>query len=158
MVKWPILFWAVVSEKGKVIYNVNRDYHGWVEQHVRRRVYIELKLECTCNRLRDIHKARDNWMCSYCKGYFLSKLHEAPFPVPETYPCLDDGGPPCFFSSRRFKGLQDAKPSTWTAECWWRSACSELGTSCASTKCWSRRSSFQPHSHDIPPVSQTLSK
>lgn len=31
----------------KVTYFVNKDSQGWVQQIVRRRVYIELKLECT---------------------------------------------------------------------------------------------------------------
>ena len=57
-----------------VTYYVNRDSAGWVEQRVRRRVYIELKLECTRNRSRDGHKSRDDWLCVYCKGSFPSKL------------------------------------------------------------------------------------
>jgi hypothetical protein len=57
-----------------VTYYVNRDSAGWVEQRVRRRVYIELKLECTQNRSRDGQKARDDWLCVYCKGSFPSKL------------------------------------------------------------------------------------
>ena len=58
----------------EVTYYVNRDSAGWVEQRVRRRVYIELKLECTRNRCRDAQKARDDWLCVYCKGSFPSKL------------------------------------------------------------------------------------
>ena len=58
----------------EVIYYVNRDSAGWVEQRVRRRVYIELKLECTRNRSRDVQKARDDWLCVYCKASFPSKL------------------------------------------------------------------------------------
>jgi hypothetical protein len=61
-------------EGDEVIYYVNRDTSGWVQQHVRRRVYIELKLECTRNRTRNHNKARDDWLCVYCKGSFLSKL------------------------------------------------------------------------------------
>jgi hypothetical protein len=57
-----------------VKYFVNRDSQGWVEQTVRRRVYIELKLECTRNRSRDGQKARDDWLCVYCKSPFPSKL------------------------------------------------------------------------------------
>ena len=57
-----------------MIYYVNRDSAGWVEQHVRRRVYIKLKLECTRNRSRDVGKARDDWLCLYCRGSFPSKL------------------------------------------------------------------------------------
>ena len=53
---------------------MNRDSAGWVEQRVRRRVYIELKIECTRNRSRDVQKARDDWLCVYCKGSFPSKL------------------------------------------------------------------------------------
>ena len=58
----------------EVKYFVNRDSQGWVEQTVRRRVYIELKLECTRNRCRDGHKARDDWLCVYCRSPFTSKL------------------------------------------------------------------------------------
>ena len=58
----------------EVTYYVNRDSAGWVEQRVRRRVYIELKVECTKNRSRDMQKARDDWLCVYCKGSFPSKL------------------------------------------------------------------------------------
>ena len=58
----------------EVIYFVNRDSAWWVEQHVKRRVYIELKLECYSNRTRNVHKARDDWLCVYCRGSFLSKL------------------------------------------------------------------------------------
>lgn len=58
----------------EVKYFVNRDSQGWVEQTVRRRVYIELKLECTANRCRDGQKARDDWVCVYCKSQFPSKL------------------------------------------------------------------------------------
>ena len=58
----------------EVTYFVNRDSAGWVEQRVRRRVYIELKLECTRNRSRDNQKARDDWLCVYCQGSFPSKL------------------------------------------------------------------------------------
>ena len=58
----------------EVTYYVNRDSAGWVEQRVRRRVYIELKLECTRNRCKDAQKARDDWLCVYCKGSFPSKL------------------------------------------------------------------------------------
>ena len=61
-------------EADEVTYYVNRDSAGWVEQRVRRRVYIELKLECTRNRSRDTQKARDDWLCVYCKGSFPSKL------------------------------------------------------------------------------------
>ena len=62
------------SEDDQVLYYVNRDFPGWVQQRVRRRVYIELKLECTRNRVRDHHKARDSWLCLYCRGSFPSKL------------------------------------------------------------------------------------
>ena len=58
----------------EVVYYVNRDSAGWVEQRVRRRVYIELKLECTRNRSRDNQKARDDWLCVYCRASFPSKL------------------------------------------------------------------------------------
>ena len=58
----------------EVVYYVNRDSAGWVEQHVRRHVYIELKLECTRNRVRNEHRARDDWVCVYCRGSFPSKL------------------------------------------------------------------------------------
>ena len=58
----------------EVVYYVNRDSAGWVEQHVRRHVYIELKLECTRNRVRNEHRARDDWVCLYCRGSFPSKL------------------------------------------------------------------------------------
>ena len=44
----------------EVTYYVNKDSAGWVEQRVRRRVYIELKLECTRNRYGDTQKARDD--------------------------------------------------------------------------------------------------
>jgi hypothetical protein len=49
----------------EVVYYVNRDFSGWVEQRVKRRVYIELKMECTRNRKRDVQKARDDWVCLY---------------------------------------------------------------------------------------------
>ena len=65
---------APAPKRDEVTYYVNRDSVGWVEQHVRRRVYIELKLECTRNRSRDVEKARDVWLCVYCRGYFSSKL------------------------------------------------------------------------------------
>ena len=55
-------------------YYINRDFAGWVEQHVRRRVYIKLKLECTRNRSWDVGKARDDWLYLYCKRSFPSKL------------------------------------------------------------------------------------
>lgn len=58
----------------EVVYYVNRDSAGWVEQHVRCHVYIELKLECTRNRVRNEHRARDDWVCVYCRGSFPSKL------------------------------------------------------------------------------------
>ena len=62
------------SPRDEVVYYVNRDFCGWVEQRVRRRVYIELKLECTRNRKRDVQKARDDWLCLYCGASFPSKL------------------------------------------------------------------------------------
>ena len=62
------------TDDDQVVYFVNRDFAGWVQQRVRRRVYIELKLECTRNRSRDVQKARDDWLCLYCKGSFPSKL------------------------------------------------------------------------------------
>jgi hypothetical protein len=62
------------TEDDQVVYYVNRDFNGWVQQRVRRRVYIELKLECTRNRSRDVQKARDDWICLYCRGTFPSKL------------------------------------------------------------------------------------
>jgi hypothetical protein len=62
------------GSEDEVVYYVNRDFSGWVEQRVRRRVYIELKLECTRNRKRDVQKARDDWLCAYCKQSFTSKL------------------------------------------------------------------------------------
>ena len=65
---------APVSEDDEVTYYVNRDFAGWVEQRVRRRAYVELKLELTRNRSRDVQKARDDWLCLYCRGYFPSKL------------------------------------------------------------------------------------
>ena len=65
---------APVPEEDEVTYFVNRDSAGWVQQTVRRRVYIELKLECTRNRCRDGQKSRDSWLCVYCKSSFPSKL------------------------------------------------------------------------------------
>ena len=62
------------TEDDQVVYFVNRDFAGWVQQRVRRRVYIELKLESTRNRSRDVQKARDDWLCLYCRGSFPSKL------------------------------------------------------------------------------------
>lgn len=61
-------------EEDQVTYFVNRDSQGWVQQTVRRRVYIELKLECTRNRCRDAQKSRDDWLCVYCRSAFPSKL------------------------------------------------------------------------------------
>jgi hypothetical protein len=58
----------------EVTYYVNRDSAGWVEQRVKRRVYIELKVECTRHRSRDNQKAHDDWLCVFCKAYFPSKL------------------------------------------------------------------------------------
>jgi hypothetical protein len=58
---------AAMSEE-EVIYYINIDSAGWVEQHVRRHVYIELKLDCTRNR------SRDDWLCLYCAEIFSSKL------------------------------------------------------------------------------------
>ena len=58
----------------EVVYYVNRDSAGWVEQHVRRHVYLELKVECTRNRIRNEHRARDDWVCLYCRCSFPSKL------------------------------------------------------------------------------------
>ena len=65
---------APMQENDEVVYYVNMDSAGWVEQHVRRHVYIELKLECTRNRIQNVHKARDDWLCLYCRGSFPSKL------------------------------------------------------------------------------------
>ena len=65
---------APLPDDDAVTYYVNRDSAGWVEQRVTRRVYIELKLECTRNRSRDGQKARDDWLCVYCRGSFPSKL------------------------------------------------------------------------------------
>ena len=65
---------APIPEEDEVTYFVNRDSAGWVQQTVRRRVYIELKLECTCNRCRDGQKSRDSWLCVYCRSSFPSKL------------------------------------------------------------------------------------
>jgi hypothetical protein len=65
---------APVPEEDEVTYFVNRDSAGWVQQTVRRRVYIELKLECTRNRCRDAQKSRDSWLCVYCRFSFPSKL------------------------------------------------------------------------------------
>ena len=65
---------AAMAEDDEVVYYVNRDSAGWVEQHVRRHVYLELKLESTRNRTRNEHRARDDWVCLYCKGTFPSKL------------------------------------------------------------------------------------
>ena len=62
------------NEGDEVFYYVNIDFAGWVEQRVRRRVYIELKLECTRNRSRDVQKTLDDWICCYCKAFFPSKL------------------------------------------------------------------------------------
>ena len=65
---------ATMAAGDEVVYYVNRDSQGWVEQYVRRHVYIELKLECTRNRSRHADKAMDDWMCLYCRGAFPSKL------------------------------------------------------------------------------------
>ena len=65
---------GMVSSEDEVVYYANRDFSGWVEQRVRRRVYIELKLDCTRNRKRDVQKARDGWLCLYCGASFPSKL------------------------------------------------------------------------------------
>lgn len=65
---------APMAEEDEVKYYVNMDSARWVEQHVRRHVYIELKLECSRNRSRNVHKARDDWLCLYCRGSFPSKL------------------------------------------------------------------------------------
>jgi hypothetical protein len=65
---------ASVPEEDEVIYYVNMDYAGWVEQLVRRRVYVELKLERIRNRSWDVYKAMDDWLCLYYRGYFSNKL------------------------------------------------------------------------------------
>jgi hypothetical protein len=65
---------ASVPKRNEMTYYVNRAFAGWVEQHVKRRVYIELKLECIRNRSRDAGKAMDVWLCVYCRGYFPNKL------------------------------------------------------------------------------------
>lgn len=65
---------ASLPAQDEVTYFVNRDSQSWVVQTVRRRVYIELKLECTRNRCRDGQKSRDDWLCVYCRGSFPSKL------------------------------------------------------------------------------------
>lgn len=57
---------ATMPEEDEVTYDVNKDSVGWVEQHIRRHVYIELKLKCTCNRSRNVHKVWDDWLCLYC--------------------------------------------------------------------------------------------
>ena len=64
----------VPADADEITYYVNRDSAGWVEQRVKRRVYIELKLECTRHRSRDHQKTRDNWLCVFCKASFPSKL------------------------------------------------------------------------------------
>ena len=61
-------------DKDEVTYFVNRDSQGWVVQTVRRHVYIELKLECIHCIFQDGQKARDDWLCVYCKSFFPSKL------------------------------------------------------------------------------------
>ena len=63
-----------LPEDDHVTYYVNRDSNGWVAQRVTRRVYIELKLECTRNRSSNGHRARDDWICVYCRASFPSKL------------------------------------------------------------------------------------
>ena len=65
---------AAMAEDDEVVYYVNMDSAGWVEQHVRRHVYLELKLECTRNRMRNEHRARDDWVCLYCRNTIPSKL------------------------------------------------------------------------------------
>ena len=65
---------AFAPKEDEVIYYVNRDSVGWIEQHMRRRVYIELKLECTRNCSWDVENARDDWLFLYCRGSFPSKL------------------------------------------------------------------------------------
>ena len=95
-------------EVDEVIYYVNRDSAGWVEQHVRRRVYIELKLECTRNRTRNGHRARDDWLCVYCRGSFLSKLRLTDHRV---------GGCPCGpVNSHRVKWELPVYPNLKTAK------------------------------------------
>lgn len=63
-----------LPKEAEVTYYVNMDYATWVEQRFRRHVNIELKLECTRNRSRDVQKTKDDWLCFYCKGSFPSKL------------------------------------------------------------------------------------
>jgi hypothetical protein len=65
---------APLPEEDEVTYYVNKDYVGWVEQQVRRHVYIEMKLECNCNRSQNIHNNRDDWLCLYYKGSSPCKL------------------------------------------------------------------------------------
>ena len=65
---------ASTPEYDEVTYYVNMDSTEWVEQHMIRRVYIELKLECTRNRSRDVGKAKDDWLCLYFRESFSSKL------------------------------------------------------------------------------------
>lgn len=63
-----------LGAEDEVVYYVTRESSGWVEQRVKRRLYIELKLDCTRNRKRDVQKARDDWLCVYCRHSFPIKL------------------------------------------------------------------------------------
>ena len=85
-----------VPKENEVTHYVNRDSTRWVKQHVRMHMYIELKLECTRNRSRDVNKAKDDWLCLYCRGSFLIKLRLADQRV---------RGCPC--------GLVDSNGSRW---------------------------------------------
>ena len=88
---------AARPDKDEVTYFVNRDSQGWVVQTVRRRVYIELKLECTRCRFWDGHKSRDDWLCVYCRNSFPSKLQLTDHRV---------GGCPCGPVDRRGQKLE----------------------------------------------------
>jgi hypothetical protein len=71
---------APLTAEDKVVYYMNRDFAGWVEQRVRRRVYSKLKLECTRNRSQDVQKTWEVWLCLYYKAFFPSKLRLTDYP------------------------------------------------------------------------------
>lgn len=57
-----------------MVYFVNKNYVGWVQQHVIGRIYIELKIKGICNRSRIRNSINDQSFCLYCTTFFVSKL------------------------------------------------------------------------------------
>ena len=59
---------------GKVVHFDNQDLANWVEQHIQRRVYIELGIKAIGSDTCDIHKSWDDMQYVYCLEQFPSRL------------------------------------------------------------------------------------